>query len=170
MKRIKAGPGMFATVDDEDYEWLSQWRWGRTYYKNKYTQYSHRMLPRQNGKYAGSVYMHRLILGAKAGEVVDHADGNGMNNQRSNLRLCSQGENNLNGRKRKGCSSQYRGVTWRKDTKKWQAQAWWHKKRYSLGCHDTEEEAAQAYNEFVHGQPEHQEFVRENNIPTKELE
>jgi len=149
MKELRAGPGQVTLVDDEDCEWLSQWAWSRTYYKNKHTQYAYKILPRENGKYVGCVYMHRLIMDAQPGQQVDHINGDGMDNRRANLRLCDQSQNNLNSRKRANSSSRFKGVTWRKDTQKWQAQGWWHGKRHSLGSYTSEKDAADAYNQFV---------------------
>jgi len=162
MKQIPITGGAVVLCDDEDYAKLIRFRWRRTYFKNKHTQYAMAYV-RNEGKYSGCVYMHRLLTDAGKGQQVDHIDGNGLNNQKANLRLCSQSQNNVNGRKRAGSSSQHKGVTWRKDTGKWQAQAWANGKRYSLGCYQSEERAALAYNRFMVDQ--FGEFVRQNDVP-----
>lgn len=79
MKKIKLTQDKTALVDDDDYEYLSQWKWSLQRGYNKY--YSARYF---DGKY---IYMHRLIISAKKGEYVDHIDNNGLNNQKLNLRI-----------------------------------------------------------------------------------
>ena len=146
MKQIKLTNGGFAIVDGADYERLNQWNWRKLHQKGKS---AYAMRCEYNSGEVTCYYMHREVIGAVDGEMVDHIDHDGLNNQRENLRLCTQSQNNLNGRKRRGCSSEYKGVTWRKDTKKWQAQAWLDGKRNALGCYDLEADAAQAYNWFI---------------------
>jgi hypothetical protein len=93
-------PNTFAIVDDEDFEWLSQWRWYCHYTKKPYV---HRSKASQS--------MHRQIMGNPAGMVVDHIDGNPLNNQRSNLRVCTVSQNTCNYTKSKTRkSSRYLGV------------------------------------------------------------
>lgn len=84
-------------------------------------------------------YLHRVILGAKKGEFVDHIDGDPLNNRRSNLRICTFGQNVQRARRGFGKSC-FIGVS--PQGKKWQAKI----QNRSLGVFSTEEEAAQAYN------------------------
>lgn len=65
--------------------------------------------------------MHRVILGLDRGDrrMVDHRDGNGLNNRRSNLRLATPGENCANQRPQVGRTSQYKGVSWDNRNRKW---------------------------------------------------
>lgn len=106
-----------------------------------------------NGKYLsgwskeGTVYLHRLIMNPPRGKEVDHINGNRYDNRRSNLRLCTRSQNNANwkGKHRPG-SSKYRGVCWRKDTKKWKAEVQLNGKTTNIGCFDSEVEAAKAYD------------------------
>lgn len=90
--------------------------------------------------------LHRLILNPEPGAVIDHINGNGLDNRRSNLRVVSQGINNLNARKRAESSSKYKGVTWYKRGNKWRAQIQFNKKKMGLGYYSLESEAAHAYN------------------------
>src|SRR5690606_13722007 len=89
--------------------------------------------------------IHRLILGAKCGKYVDHINGDTLNNSRQNLRLCSQLENSRNRRKQFGSSSSFKGVTWNKLNKKWQAQIKNGHNIY-LGLFKSEIAASTAYN------------------------
>jgi len=79
MKRIPITDDIDALVDDEDYDNLSQHKW---YFSDGYAVRDHKR-----------VAMHRQIMGFPKGMVVDHIDGNRLNNQRHNLRICTQREN-----------------------------------------------------------------------------
>ncbi len=74
---------MWAMVDDDDYELVSQFKW--SILRDKYTNYASSTKNR-------AIQMHRLIMGLEFGDirVVNHKDGNGLNNQRDNLEICSQ--------------------------------------------------------------------------------
>lgn len=96
----------------------------------------------------GAVYMHREIIGAKDGEEVDHINGDGLDNRRANLRICTRRQNNYNTRKRDGKSSKYKGVCWSLDHKKWRANITdIAGRQVFLGYFDSEVEAAKAYDE-----------------------
>jgi hypothetical protein len=77
---------------------------------------------------------------------IDHKDGNGLNNQRGNLRLASGPQNHWNRRKIRGCSSKYRGVCWNKRSKRWVAYIKFFETKKHLGYFDSEIEAARAYD------------------------
>ena len=78
---------------------------------------------------------------------IDHIDWNGLNNQSSNLRLCSTSQNGANKRKNEGkYSSQFKGVTWFKLANKWKADIQCNKKVFTLVLFISEEEAARAYD------------------------
>lgn len=98
---------------------------------------------RINGK---RTLMHRYLLSVKQGEIIDHKDGNGLNNTRGNLRICSETQNHQNAKKRCGCSSQYKGVSWHKGESKWHARITVNGNRISLGYFIHEHLAAEAYN------------------------
>lgn len=128
--------GLAALVDAADADWLLAYRWRAI--RIRHTWYAVR------ADTEGLVYMHRLILDAPDGLIVDHRDGNGLNNTRANLRLVTAHENNINAAKRTGCSSRYRGVDWCKAARAWRARVWGDGREKLIGYFATEEEAARA--------------------------
>jgi len=97
-----------------------------------------------NGKM--HLYMHRLIAGAGPDETVDHWNGWGLDNQRHNLRIASRGQQQANRHSHRNSSSQFKGVTWDKARRKWQAALGDRDCRKYLGRFDDEETAARAYD------------------------
>lgn len=100
-----------AMVDDEDYDWLMKYKW--TVMKDGNTFYASTSFPRPNqkNKYFG-VKMHRMILGLTDINIEgDHENGNGLDNRRSNLRICNQQQNTLNRRKNLKKSCKFMGVS-----------------------------------------------------------
>lgn len=106
----KHGAGKFAMVDDEDYELLIQQNW-QGFSPRDGVYYAHGNSSRKDGK--KTLRMHRVIMGLKSGDekVVDHIDHNGLNNQKSNLRICSNSENSRNRRVNKGKNIPFKGMT-----------------------------------------------------------
>ena len=106
-----------------------------------------------DGKYKyDRVYLHRYVSNAPKGLQVDHINGNRLDNRSANLRICTSGQNNRNIGPKKG---KYKGVHWTKNRKRWVAQITKNYKTESLGCFDTAEAAALAYNEAakrLHGE------------------
>jgi hypothetical protein len=95
MKEIKLTQGKFAQVDDEDYEYLNQWKW---YAKNcGYTLYAARNVRNDNGG-RNTILMHRLIMNPPNGSQADHIDHNGLNCQKYNMRNCTFKQNLINKR------------------------------------------------------------------------
>lgn len=94
-----------------------------------------------------SLRLHRLICDAKPGQVVDHINGNQLDNRKSNLRICTQAENVCNNRRlRKGKSSHlFKGVHLSRSGR-WVAQIQKNGKIYHLGTFDSEFDAARAYD------------------------
>lgn len=138
MKVIPLTQGQVALVDDADYESLSKFKWRA--YRDHNTFYAMRNTPRPNRRY---VRMHQEITGLKK---VDHADGNGLNNQRHNLRAASHNENMWNRRLQQNNTSGFKGVYFSKRDQKWKAQIRFQRQRIHLGYFLTAEEAAKAYD------------------------
>lgn len=158
MKEIKLTQGKVALVDDEDFEYLNQWKWHA--FKSGAGIFYARRYDCTNNVRIG-IPMHRLILNLKKGDklVIDHKDGNGLNNQRSNVRVCTQQQNSIN-RKGHG-ASKYIGVSCDKRwNNKWRASIKIGGKQKSIGYYKTEENAAIAYNIFA--EKHHGEFARYN--------
>lgn len=122
--------GLHAIVDADDYEWLSQYKWYAGSPKSAVKIYARRYSP------GGIVLMHREIMKPPKGMVVDHINGNGLDNRRCNLRICTQAENTRNRRKPACGQSRFIGVS--PCGHKWQATV----KRQYLGLFDDEVEAA----------------------------
>lgn len=95
-------------------------------------------------------FIHRLIMNAPSDMVVDHIDGNPLNNIRNNLRICTRRQNSLNSKCKKNKKySNYKGVTYcatENRKKKWMAAMEINNKRITIGRFETEKEAAEAYN------------------------
>ncbi len=145
MKEIPLTQGCVAIVDDCDYEELMQYKWRvlSTHSRRFYAVRDTTVIGCRHRK----IYMHRQILGAGSGQQGDHANHDTLDNQRGNLRICTNAQNQMNARKRSGCSSQYKGVYWDKAARKWKAQIQRNGKREALGRFDDEHRAAQAYND-----------------------
>jgi len=148
-------------VDDDDFEEINKFKWlsekrGNTFYAQR-TDYSNGNNNRIRIK------MHRLIMQPEKGMVVDHKDRNGLNNQKNNLRICTDSENLCN-RTAYG-KSKYLGVSWRKNRRTWQAVIKQRGGKYIyLGGFKIETEAALAYNEAA--KKYHGEFANLNIIET----
>jgi hypothetical protein len=91
--------------------------------------------------------MHREVLKAPKGALVDHINHNGLDNRRANLRFVTAGQNCWNARKKRGCSSKYKGVYFQKRSRRWLANIIYRGERIFLGCFDDEQSAARAYDE-----------------------
>jgi len=141
MKEIALTQGYVALVDDEDYGWVSQWKWCALV--KPHTVYATRRSARRGGKQT-SIYMHRVLLGAAPGMQTDHINGDGLDNRRENIRQCSAQENQRNSRSHVG-SSIYKGVHWHKLGRKWQAYIKVDGRQRHLGYFSVEAVAAAAY-------------------------
>lgn len=135
---------LYALVDDEDYDLVKDQNWYALKFKNnKFYAATNEKQP--NGKPKKEL-IHRKILGITDPDIhVDHINGAGWNNFRSNIRTCTQQQNNCNARKRKDNTSGYPGVYWNKRRQKWVARIGVNGKRKHLGYFDDKEEAEEVY-------------------------
>ena len=146
MKLIPLTKGYFAQVDDEDFEWLSQWKWQASV--DKRNVYAITTIKNEHGK-RKTVRMHRLILGVNDPKIlIDHWFQNGLDNQRKNLRTCTLSQNQMN-RKRQMGSSRFKGVSWNKTKKRWCAHITLEGRLKSIGHFTNERLAAERYDEFA---------------------
>lgn len=145
MKEIKLQREMVTQVDDEDYDELIRYKWFANQCGHQF--YASRHEPMVNWVQGKVIRMHQQIMTPPEGMRIDHIDMDGLNNQRKNLRICTHQQNLRNRESTKGSSSQYKGVCWDKERKKWMATI---KKdigqQLYLGRYDSEELAALAYN------------------------
>lgn len=158
MKKIDVGNNKFALIDDEDFELVMFRNDQYAYQKNNEKKWSLKISDkieyaitniRKSKNQWCSIKMHQLILGDKLSLhlVCDHRDGNGLNNQKSNLRICTQHQNSFNSRKRSGTKSIYKGVSRLSNSHKWRSYIVINNKQIHLGLFEVEIDAALAYNE-----------------------
>ena len=153
MKEIPLSQGKVALVDDEDYELVSQYRWAAD--RRRKSWYARTKINRK------PVYMHRLILGCVKGEQVDHANVDGLDNRRRNIRKCSHGDNQHNQHLKKSNKSGYKGVFFIAKSGKYLAFIRYNHRRYHLGYFAKAEDAAAAYD--VAARQLRGEFARPNS-------
>ena len=150
-------PNTFTMVDDEDFDFLNQWKWTAT--KRVYVirmDYSNRKRIK--------LFIHREILKPQVGEIIDHINGNRLDNRRVNIRVCSYSENMWNKIKpRNGKTSKYKGVSFDAHAKLFRAKINVKRIPISLGYFKTELDAAMAYNAAAFKY--HGEFAAINSLP-----
>lgn len=143
MKEINMHRGYKVLVDDADYDDLMQFNWYPAIIPPRYV-YAVRHV--KNKGVQKRIYLHRYLIGAQKGQLVDHKNGNTLDCRRSNLRIATPSQNTRN-RKPFG-KSKYMGVCLNKNgRKKWSARIVINNNQIQLGYFLTEVEAAQAYND-----------------------
>lgn len=126
MKKVKLTQNKFAIVDDEDFDFINQWKW----------------FLNDNGYAVRSVWkgkkirMHRLINQTLEGMDTDHINRNRLDNRKSNLRTLTRSQNNLNTGLWNHNTSGVKGVTWDKSRNKWAAQIQVKGKNVHLGRYE----------------------------------
>ncbi len=162
MKKIKLSQNQFALVDDDMYEELNKYKWHAQYYKPMKSFYAKRNTPMNNKGVRPRLFMHRVIMHPRKEEHVDHRNHNSLDNQRHNLRICTQQQNLMNKISRANSSSKYKGVAWHKRDKIWNVSIQVNKKRTHLGYFSSEKAGALAYNKKA--KELHGEFAYLNKI------
>ena len=148
---IHLGKDKFAFVDRADFLKLRGYNWYAI--ERRRTWYAARGVRGGVGSWIGRntklELMHRRITNAPAGMQVDHANRNGLDNRRDNLRLATHSDNNGNRCKFGTCLSLYKGVSWCKDVSRWRAYIGAKrtgKDRVHLGLFVSEKDAAKTYD------------------------
>lgn len=140
MKKIITTNGHVAFVDNEDYVKFGHYRWNALVIPGSGKVYISRYL---DGKIT---YLHREILQAHGSFVVDHINGNPLDNRRKNIRICSRQQNTWNSKLNRKNTSGYKGVSLHKPSGKWVAKIKVNMKRIHLGLHKEKLDAARAYD------------------------
>jgi hypothetical protein len=159
VKKIELTRGMHAIIDDDDYALVSKFKWyahvcgGQTNHRKYYAK--RRVYT--SGRNSFIMSMESFLIGKIQGMVIDHIDGDSLNNSRSNLRHCTQAEN-LRNIKKPGI----KGVCFRKNSKRYAARIGVFGKTIQIGTFDSKIEAARAYDAAavsLYG-----EFASTNNV------
>lgn len=144
MKKIRLTKNKYALVDDDIFPKLNKFKW---HFTNGYAT-TDRYLGKIKGKYKSAIIkMHRLVLNAPFDLLVDHINGNKLDNRRENIRVCTKAQNEVNKPKRKGnYKSQYKGVAYSENRRKhWMTRV----AGIFVGYFNDEIEAAKAYDKKV---------------------
>lgn len=133
----------YAKVDDEDYQDLIKHSWQALWVKNCPRIYAVRRRLFWEDPDRSNVMMHRQILGLSMFDKVDvdHINGDGLDNRRCNLRVCSRSENNTHSRMSKNNTSGFIGISFNKQYGKWEAHVCVNYKKICLGYFDCREDA-----------------------------
>jgi hypothetical protein len=142
MKEIELTQGQVAIVDDEDFEYLSQWKWYANFHK-KYGKYYARANI-GNGK---KVQLHRLIVKCPKGFEVDHINHNTLDNTKGNLRIVTKSQNQMNATINSVNKVGMKGVTFRRG--KYHVTITKNKKRIYLGKFENANQAGSVYDIYA---------------------
>jgi len=144
MKLIPLLSGKFAVVDDEDFERLISYEWREV--KGSTKVYAGHTYHPTNGSTV-TVLMHRMILGLRdRGVNVDHINGNGLDNRKTNLRLASASQNLANRGVNRNNTSGFKGVSFIKGRRKYEAKITINRRTVNLGRFSDPSEAARSYD------------------------
>ena len=142
MSEITLTRGLIAIVDEADYPGaISLGSWHAV--QSHRTFYARRNVVRSDGSRGGMVSLHTFLTGWP---LVDHINGDGLDNRRENLRPATRNQNLANKRRYRNNTSGYKGVTWHAAASCWRARIVVAGRKRSLGLHSTPEAAARAYD------------------------
>lgn len=151
--------GRCVVVDPEDAHLLEAYPWYVAGHRNTEYVITHRTIDGVDKP----VRLHRLIMGEPKGKIIDHINGDGLDNRKSNLRLCTVAENCRNARRYRHSKSKYKGIS-PTPSGRWQAKIHVNRRQITLGRFDSEADAARAYDAAA--KIHHGEFAR-LNFPTE---
>jgi len=158
-KEIILTQGKVAIVDNEDYDYLNQFKWyasnknGKFYVQKKITVSKNKTT---------CISMHRFIMKPNKGMVIDHLDGNPLNNKKNNLRICTHAENMRNSKIRINNKSGYKGVSYQENSNNYRASIRFNNIKINIGDFIDPIDAARAYNAAA--LKYHGEFAHLNKI------
>jgi len=138
MTKIQLTQQKIATISRKDFDKIAKYKW----------QFNGRYAVRKNNS-GKTIYMHREIMQTPENLVTDHIDGDGLNNKRSNLRICTYRQNFRNQKISKNNTTGIKGVVWNKQNKNWLARLTIDNKRIHLGSFKTKELAMQIRNKYA---------------------
>lgn len=141
-------------IDDEDYERIKNFNWGIAVKKNVPYIQATTKAPRK------TIQLARLIMNAEAGYLIDHVNGDTLDNRKENLRAASKKTNAQNMKPNANTTSKYKGVCWDKFRNKWRASIKVNNRQCHIGRFNLEEEAAKAYD--IKAKEHFGEFARTN--------
>lgn len=166
-RELRLRRGQVAIVDDDCFDWLSQWDWHLS--PDGYAMRGAATGTRSGG---GSVAMHRVVAGAAPGEVVDHINRDTLDNRRANLRICTQKDNSRNRRGWMSGASIYKGVSYDRERSIWVANIGVERRTIFLGRYQAEEDAARAYDaaaRYAFKQFAHCNFADGEDLPPESV-
>jgi hypothetical protein len=135
--------GHVALVDVDDYDAVAAHRWHTAKGENGRTHYARRRTKRGETHAALTIRLHTFLTGWPE---VDHRNGDGLDNRRTNLRNVNHAQNSANQRRPRNNRSGFKGVSWRQDIGRWAAHIGVNYRLRHLGMFDTAEDAARAYD------------------------
>lgn len=144
--RVVLTQGYEAVVDLCDAQTVAAYKWHAV--KDKHTVYAQTSIKDEDGVYR-KIGLHTLLMGRNGGKLVDHKDGDGLNNRRNNLRFATASQNQANKRVSKNNTSGFKGVrfaSWATGRNRWRASISVGGEYKSLGYFSSAEEAAMAYD------------------------
>lgn len=145
MRKISVGHGLFTIIDDEDYEKVIGHRY--KWYVVSWKRINRHIISSVPAPNTETIQLHRFIMDAPQHLLVDHINHDGLDNRKSNLRLCTKSQNCQNRRLRQNTKSKYKGVCeHHSGNHLWQVRIRVNGKRISLGYFESEVDAAMAYD------------------------
>ena len=159
MQSLPVGKGVYALVDDEDFERVRHLSWRASARRQRFGVHQYVQRTVRVDDHRTTEYLHRLIVNAMPGDYVDHINGDTLDCRKVNLRICTHSQNLANTKRFRSSRNPYKGI-WMRDGCRWCAGIRSNGKKIYLGSFLTPEDAAIAYDEAA--RMFHGEFARVN--------